>query len=90
MNIKTRAHKTFEVVKCAKSYGVSIYHSGVKYTLIERDIARVNMTEKQIDRMCDAINEYLDTFEKKAYNHVYYYAKKLNTKVDNLIEWYGY
>ena len=48
------------------------------------------MNERQIDKMCDAISDYLDTFEKKAYNRVYYYAKKLNTKVDNLIEWYGY
>lgn len=87
---KTKTLKHFEVVKCEPSYGVSIYHSGVKYTLVERDIDRVGMSEKQIDKMCDAISNYLDTFEKKAYNRVYYYAKKLNTKVDNLIEWYGY
>lgn len=87
---KTKALKSFKVVKSAPSYGVSIYHSGVKYTLVKRDIDRVGMSEKQIDKMCDAIDEYLDTFEKKAYNRVYYYAKKLNTKVDNLIDWYGY
>ena len=87
---KTRALKGFKVVKCAPSYGVTINHSGVKYTLVERDIARIGMTEKQVDRMVDAVSDYLDTFNKKAYNRVYYYAKKLNTKVDNVIEWYAY
>lgn len=87
---KTKALKGFAVVKSAPSYGVSIYHSGVKYTLVERDITRTGMTEKQINKMINAIDNYLDTFNKKAYNRIYYYAKKLNTKVDNLIEWYGY
>lgn len=87
---KTKALKSFKVVKCAPSYGVSIYHSGVKYTLVERDITRTGMSEKQVDKMCNAVNDYLDTFEKSAYNRIYYYAKKLSTKVDNIIEWYAY
>ena len=87
---KTKALKHFEVVKCSPSYGVSIYHSGVKYTLVERDIARANMSDKQVDKMIDYISNYLDTFNKSDYNRVYYYAKKLQTKVDYLVEWYGY
>lgn len=87
---KTKTLKGFKVIKSAPSYGVTVYHSGVKYTLVERDITRANMTEKQIDKMVDYISNYLDTFNKSDYNRVYYYAKKLQTKVDYLIEWYGY
>lgn len=87
---KTKALKGFKVVKCAPSYGVTIHHDGAKYTLVERDIVRAGMTNKQVDRMVNAISDYLDTFNKQAYNRVYYYAKKLGTKIDNLIEWFGY
>ena len=86
----TKKLKGFKVVKCAPSYGTVITHSGIKYTLVKRDIARANMSEKQIDKMVDYISNYLDTFNKSDYSRVYYYAKKLNTKVDYLIEWYGY
>ena len=87
---KTKALKGFKVVKSAPSYGTVIFHSGVKYTLVERDIARAGLTERQEDKMCDAIDAYLDTFKKREYNRVYYYAKKLNTTVNNLIDWYAY
>ena len=88
--VKTKALKGYKVVKSAPSYGTVIFHSGVDFTLVERDITRAGLTEKQEERMTDAISDYLDTFKKKEYNRVYYYAKKLNTKVDRLINWYGY
>lgn len=87
---KTKTLKGYKIVKSAPSYGVTIRHDGTKYTLVERDIERIGMTDKQVDKMVDYISDYLDTFDRQAYSRVYYYAKKLGTKVDYLVEWYGY